>query len=75
MVWEERVMQVIPAIFLPRCGTVWRLAQRHRLFIVSNCQRGYIEPFWKKGNLGNLDSGPCLLRAKPACAKGRPFAF
>ena len=28
------------------------LAQRHRLFIVSNCQRGYIELLLEKGNLG-----------------------
>ena len=54
MVWEERVMQADPCdIFYPgvRHG-LEALAQRHRLFIVSNCQRGYIELLLEKGNLG-----------------------
>ena len=54
MVWEERVMQADPCdIFYPgvRQG-LEALAQRHRLFIVSNCQRGYIELLLEKGNLG-----------------------
>lgn len=54
MVWEERVMQADPCdIFYPgvRHG-LEALAQRHRLFIVSNCQRGYIELLLEKRNLG-----------------------
>ena len=77
MVWEERVMQADPCdIFYPgvRHG-LEALAQRHRLFIVSNCQRGYIELLLEKRKFGNLDSGPCLLRRNRPVQRGDHSPF
>ncbi len=56
MAWEDRVMQQDPCdIFYPRVReTLETLSGRHRLYIVSNCQVGYIELLLKKGRLGRL---------------------
>ncbi len=35
-------------------STLRKLAERYRLFIVSNCQSGYIEAFWEYYGLGGL---------------------
>lgn len=54
--WEDRVMQADPCrIFYPQVRqTLTALAQHYRLFIASNCQRGYIELLLEKGDLGHL---------------------
>ncbi len=56
MAWEDRVMQDDPCeIFYPQVRqTLEALSRRHRLFIVSNCQKGYIELLLEKGKLGGL---------------------
>lgn len=56
MAWEDRVMQSDPCeIFYPRVReTLEALSRRYRLFIVSNCQVGYIELLLEKGGLGSL---------------------
>lgn len=56
MDWEYRVMEEDPCdIFYPGVKqTLEKLAQRYRLFIVSNCQCGYIELLLEKGRLGHL---------------------
>ena len=35
-------------------NTLKKLSERYRLFIVSNCQEGYIEAFWEHYGLGGL---------------------
>lgn len=54
--WEDRVMQEDPCrIFYPQVQeTLAALAPHYRLFIASNCQRGYIELLLEKGELGHL---------------------
>ena len=56
MAWEDRVMQDDPCeIFYPQVRqTLEALSRCHRLFIVSNCQKGYIELLLEKGKLGGL---------------------
>lgn len=56
MDWENRVMWEDPChIFYPQVReTLERLAERHRLFIVSNCHCGYIELLLAKGDLAHL---------------------
>lgn len=52
MYWEERVLWEDPCqVFYPDVlCTIPALAEKHRLFIVSNCQKGYIELTMEKGN-------------------------
>ena len=38
-------------------STLKKLSERYRLFIVSNCQEGYIEAFWEFYGLGSLFEG------------------
>lgn len=56
LAWEDRVLAEDPCdIFYPQVRqTLELLSRRHRLFIVSNCQNGYIELLLEKGNLGAL---------------------
>ena len=69
--WEDRVMQADPCrIFYPQVRqTLTALAQHYRLFIASNCQRGYIELLLEKGDLRPALSG-CSWRAM-----GLPTAY
>lgn len=52
MRWEEQVLAEDPChVFYPDVlSTIPALAKEHRLLIVSNCQKGYIELTMKKGN-------------------------
>ncbi len=51
MEWENRVLEADPCqVFYPGVRkTMAELAKKHRLFIVSNCQKGYIEICMEKG--------------------------
>ncbi len=71
MAWEDRVMQDDPCeIFYPQVRqTLEALSRCHRLFIVSNCQKGYIELLLEKGKLG-ASSGTMPASAKPGCVRG-----
>ncbi len=57
--WEHRTMEEDPCqILYPRVQeTVRVLSRRHRLFIVSNCQKGYIELLLKKSEMGPWFTG------------------
>lgn len=52
--WEHKFLEDAEESFLyPDVETVFsQLSSNHKLFIVSNCQSGYIELFLKKNNLG-----------------------
>lgn len=53
--------------------TLTELHKTHRLFIVSNCQQGYIELLMEKGGLGGLISDfDCF--GNTACRRGRRCA-
>lgn len=56
MACEHQVMQEDPChIFYPDVKeTLETLSKHYRLFIVSNCQKGYIELLLEKGNLAHL---------------------
>lgn len=66
---ENQVLREDPChIFYPGViDTLHQLAKTHRLFIVSNCQKGYIEILLEKGGLGSCildhacfgDTGTC----------------
>lgn len=66
---ENQVLQNDPChVFYPGViDTLHRLSRAHRLFIVSNCQKGYIEILLEKGGLGSCildhscfgDTGTC----------------
>ena len=57
--WEHRTMEEDPCeILYPGVQeTVRILSRRHRLFIVSNCQKGYIELLLKKSGMGPWITG------------------
>lgn len=57
--WEHRTMEGDPCeILYPGVQeTVLALSRRHRLFIVSNCQKGYIELLLKKSGMGPQFTG------------------
>lgn len=67
--WENRILEEDPCqVFYPEVTrTMETLAWHHRLFIVSNCQKGYIEICMEKGGFGHLirdhacfgDTGTC----------------
>lgn len=69
MDWENRVLEEDPCqVFYPEVKkTMEELAKTHRLFIVSNCQKGYIEICMEKGSLNGCitdhacfgDTGTC----------------
>lgn len=56
MAWEHKVMEADPChIFYPGVKeTLETLAKSYNLFIVSNCQKGYIELLLEKGDLEHL---------------------
>ena len=55
MEWENRVLEEEPCeVFYPGVKeTMEALAKNHRLFIVSNCQKGYIEICMEKGGFAS----------------------
>ncbi len=56
MEWENRVLAEEPCeVFYPGVkATMERLSKDHRLFIVSNCQKGYIEICMEKGGFASF---------------------
>lgn len=69
MEWENRVLEEDPChVFYPDVKkTMEKLKESHRLFIVSNCQKGYIEICMEKGGINGCitdhacfgDTGTC----------------
>ena len=51
--WEDVFLDRLdtPPLYPGICGAIQDLSRRHRLFIVSNCQSGYIELFLRKTGL------------------------
>ncbi len=61
-------------IFYPQVRqTLEALSRRHRLFIVSNCQKGYIAAAGK-GKAGGLIRDHACFGETGLC-KGRPYAW
>lgn len=48
---DELEANTEPLFFPDVVETIQALAEKHRLFIISNCQSGYIELFMKKANI------------------------
>ena len=64
MEYENRYLETHPGVLYPGVKeTVIRLAGNYELFIVSNCQSGYIEVLLKTSGLGEYikDMECCLL--------------
>ena len=77
MAWEDRVMQrrSLRHFSIHGSGRLWRpWSGRHRLYIVSNCQVGYIELLLKKGRLGRLIRDHACFLVRQGGARGRPCA-
>ena len=52
--YEHAYLEVQAGILYPEiCETIRELAKRHEIFIVSNCQAGYIELFLSKSGLSD----------------------
>lgn len=55
---EERLLRVKGGVLFPGVAeTLAALARQYRLFIVSNCQQGYIEAFLEAHSFGELFEG------------------
>lgn len=53
--YEHAYLEKESGILYPRiCETIRELAVRHEIFIVSNCQAGYIELFISKSGIGDV---------------------
>lgn len=53
--YEHAFLQKEPGILYPKiCETIRELAKKHEIFIVSNCQAGYIELFIEKSGIGDV---------------------
>lgn len=53
--YEHAYLEREAGILYPQiCETIKELAKRHKIFIVSNCQAGYIELFIEKSGIGEV---------------------
>lgn len=53
--YEHKYLEKEAGILYPQiCETIRELAVKHKIFIVSNCQAGYIELFLRKSGLGDV---------------------
>ena len=60
--YEHAYLEKEAGVLYPEiCETIRELAKKHKIFIVSNCQAGYIELFMSKSGIGDvIEDHVCL---------------